>query len=118
MKWFRGGNWRTCLGQGKSPNHVGDLGCTKQQCPLLPGTCKSWGRGTCLAELGHGTRPQVSDQGMSHTRLGHNTHQNTKDLDLGDRLCRELGGLPLWDCNTHWYRQRAGDGDGINQNGP
>lgn len=39
------------------------------------------------------------------------THQNTRQPDLGGRFCRMLMSSPLWDYNTHWFTRRAGDGD-------
>lgn len=59
------GNHRTCLGQAKAPNCVGDMGWVKQHHPLTTGTRRSWGWMACISGLCHITRLQVLD--IRHT---------------------------------------------------
>lgn len=59
LEW---GNWGACLSQTKAPTLMEGLGWSKQQCPPLPGTGKTWSLGVIAGQASHSIHLQVSDQ--------------------------------------------------------
>lgn len=61
---------------------------------------------TCLAGLGNSTHPQESEQQWA-TQAGLQNLPEHKKTKSGGRFCRGLVDLPVYDCRTSRFAQRA-----------